>query len=365
MSGLAALALWLAACLGGCPPTNGNDPIKVTVSDEGGGEALSGRSPDQVVALARSEGEVCWFTSIPEGQAQKFAQMFEKKQPGVRVRLVRGGTFDLVGRIERDIRAGTPAADVLHVLDPAIFVTLRQRGELLYYPSAAEAAIAPEYRDPGYWSAARLVAIGLAYDKRRVKAAQVPRQWSELLGARWKGKLGVKDAQTAGSAYAQYYFLREKYGVDFWEQMAAQQPKVYRTEDALLEALVAGEIQVAAGVADYRIREFAKAQPGIVGAVWPTDGSPLIIGPVAILSRAPHPNAARLFMDFCLSREGQAGLRDLVGAYPSRGDVGPPPEAPSLEQLHPLTAPSGWSEYLAKQGDLRAEYTRLFHGETE
>jgi iron(III) transport system substrate-binding protein len=351
--------------LSGCPRGNGNEEILVTVNDEGGGEATTNRAGEHLVALARAEGEVTWFTSTPAAEAAQFVRGFESKYPPLRVRLVRGGTFDLTDRIERDLSAGTLAADVMHVLDPAIFVALRQRGELMAYSSPAAAAIPPEYRDPGYWCAARIVVLGMAYDRRRVTDAEVPHQWPVLLQQRWKGKVGLKDAQTAGSAYAQYYFLREKYGQDFWEQFAAQKPRIYKTEDDLLEALTGGEIQVAAGVMGYRMNEYARRYRQTVGMIWPSDGVPLVIGPVAILSRAPHPNAARLFVDYCLSKEGQAALRDLLGAYSPRPDVAPPRDAPRLSDLKLLRPPAGWAEYLGKQGELRAEYARLFHGESE
>lgn len=353
------------ALLGGCPGSNGNDEIRVTVDDEGGGGAVRARTASEVVALARAEGEVTWFTSIAEKQANQFARAFERKYPSLRVRLVRGGTFDLVSRIGKEIDAGTPTADVLHVLDPAIFVALRQRGELMQYVSPEAADVAPEYRDPGYWTAARLVTIGLAYDSRKLSASEVPQHWSALLASRWRGKLGLKDAQSAGSAYAQYYFLREKYGRDFWEQMANQRPRIYKTEDDLLNAVASGEIQIAAGVMGSNVQDFDHSHQVPLNTVWPRDGVPLVIGPVAVLSRAPHPNAARLFVDYCLSRDGQAMLRDLLGAYSARAGLQPPTGAPALSSLVLLTAPAGWTEYLAKQDDLRAEYNRLFHGESE
>lgn len=360
---LGPLLILALLMLPGCPNPNNGDEIKVTVTDEGGGQAAKTQSPEELLKLARANGEVTWFTSITAAQANSFAAQFQSKYPGVTVRLVRGGTFDLVERIQSGINTGAPQADVLHVLDPAIFVSLRQRGELSYYEPPAASVIPPEYKDPGYWTAARLVSVGIAYDSQKVGAANAPKSWSSLLSSRWKGKLGLKDAQTAGSAYAQYFFLREKYGVSYWEQMAALNPRIYKTEDELLKALKAGEIQVAAGIMGGKLTEEAKN--GRFKAVWPEDGVPLVPGPVAILSRAPHPYAARLFVDYTLSKEGQETLRDLLGAYSARPDVQSPEGWPALNSIPLLRPENGWGEYLEKQGTLRAEYNRLFHGESE
>lgn len=358
-------AALLALLAGGCPERNGNEEILVTISDHGGGQARPAASEGELLLRAQAEGEVNWYTSIPEAEAQTYAAAFSKQYPRVRVQVVREGTFDLIGRLESEISAGRVRADVLHVLDPAIFIALRQRGELLYYEPPEATAIPPAFKDIGYWTGARVVIIGLACRAQNNSSATMPETWSELLSPRWKGKLGIKDAQTSGSAYAQYYLLREKYGAAYWEQMADQKPRIYKTEEALLEAVLEGEIQVAAGVMSYKIDEYSRQSNGAVQAVWPQDGVPTLIGPVAILSRSPHPNAARLFTNYMLSESGQKQLSDLLKAYPTRLDVPPPEGLTSLQSLRLLQPPAGWKEYLEKQGALRAEYSRLLHGESE
>lgn len=358
----------LAACaaimlLAGCPRDN-SDEIQVTVTDEGGGEARKAPDAAELLTLAQSEGEVTWYTSVTADPAAKFIAKFEARFPGVKVRLVRGSTFDLAERVQREISSGQPRADVLHVLDPAIFVSLRQRGELYYYEPPEAAAVPAEYKDPGYWTGARLATVGLAYNPRRLPSDQAPQRWRDLLEPRWKGKVGFKDAQTAGSAYAQYYFLRERYGVDFWQQLARLKPRIYKTEDDLLDAAANGEISVAAGIMTGRTPTNGEDKRALK-TILARDGVPLVIGPVAILSRAPHRNAARLLMNYTLSAEGQAALRDLLGAYPTRTDVAAPDGWPALTTLPLLQPESGWTEYLDKQGALRSEYARLFHGEGE
>lgn len=361
---LLLLAAFAALALSGCPSGNGHEEIQVTVTNQGGGEARDNPSAEELFALARREGEVNWYTSITADQADAFARKFEARYPGVRVRLVREGTFDLIERLQQEITRGEARADVLHVLDPAVFVALRQRGELYYYESPEAHAVSPEYKDPGYWSAARLVTVGLAYATAHLPRARAPRQWEQLENTRWRGKLGLKDAQTTGSAYAQYYFLRELYGTSYWNRVAASKPRIYKTEEDMLAAVASGEVLVAAGIMISRLPGEADGVTGIE-IVWPTDGVPLIIAPVAILNRAPHVSAARLFLNYTLSAEGQTALRDLGGAYPARSDVAAPQGCPPLESLPLLQPASGWTEYLDKQSSLRAEYTHLFHGEGE
>ena len=99
-----------ALTLCGCPRTDNHEEIQVTVTDEGGGEARQTPAQEQLLALARREGEVNVYTSMTGDPANAFAHKFEAKYPGVKVRLVREGTFDLVERVQREITTGQARA---------------------------------------------------------------------------------------------------------------------------------------------------------------------------------------------------------------------------------------------------------------
>jgi iron(III) transport system substrate-binding protein len=175
----------------------------------------------------------------------------------------------------------------------------------------------------------------------------------------------MKDAQTGGSAYAQYYFLREKYGVSYWERFAEQDPVIYKSGDRTLQALVRGDVRVAAGVLGYKVYQYSHFKNEPVEAIWPTDGVPVCLGPVAILRGSPHPNAGKLFVEYMLSTEGQSAITRLLGSYSPRGDVDAPEGRTPLSELKLFAAYDGWREYLEKQSALRAEYGTLFNPESE
>lgn len=356
------MGVMLGALLGGCPPP-GQQEIRVTVTEPG--QPSEKLSHQEIVALARREGEVWWYTSLPQQAASRFLDRFETEYPFVRTHLTRGSTFDIVRRVDRDIAQGEVQADAVHVLDPAVFADLRRRGELYVYDSPEARHIPPEYKDPGSWAAMRAVTICIAYDKRQMDEKEAPHTWPELLEATWAGKVGLKDAQTGGSAYAQYYFLREEYGASYWRTMARQNPRLFKSETDTLRALLAGEIDLAGGILGYRVYQASERDGEPVQAVWPKDGVPMIIGPLAILSRAPHPHAAMLFVDFSLSKKGQEAIRELLGSYSVRPDVAPPPGRLRLSELKILRQEGSWEEYRTRQDRLQTEYSRLFHPESE
>lgn len=363
--GLAIIAVAgvVAACLtlAGCPPPAENE-IRVTVS--GTSESPRELTREQIVALARREAELWWYTSLPEEQARQFLKRFERQHRYITPHLVRGSTFEIMRRIDSEIARGQVRADAVHVLDPGVFNDLRRRGELYSYDSPHARHIPPEYQEAGQWAAMRAVAICIAYDTTRMSRSEVPNTWPELLEPRWKGRIGLKDAQTGGSAYAQYYLLREEYGASFWRRMAAQRPHLFRSSSDTLRALTSGEVDLAGGILGYGVHR--AAQSGMpVAPVWPTDGAPMTVGPIAILSRAPHPHASILFTDYALSAEGQRAMVEISGCYSLRDDVEPPQDRPPLSELTILAQDGHWDEYRARQDRLQSEYSRLFHPESE
>ncbi len=351
----------LAALLAGCPPPADNE-IRVTVTSSGASaRELTG---EEIVALARREAEFWWYTSLPEKQAREYLRRFEANHPFITTHLVRGSTFEIVRRIDRELARGQVRADAVHVLDPGVFDDLRRRGELYAYDAPDTRHIAPDYQEAGQWAAMRAVTVCIAFDTTRFSAHDAPRTWQELLDARWRGRIGLKDAQTGGSAYAQYYLLREEYGASFWRLMAAQRPHVFRSSADTLRALASGEIDLAGGILGYSVYQ-AALEGAPVEAVWPEDGVPMTVGPLAILSRAPHPHAAILFVDFALSNMGQQAIVDISGCYSLRDDVQPPPGRPALSELNILAQDGSWAEYRTRQDRLQSEYSRLFHPESE
>lgn len=350
--GLACLGL--LALLSGCPPAE-QQPIRVSVNQGNGGRV---RTPEEVLELAKAEAQLDWYTSLSDRDAEAFLSQFRKKYPFIRTTLERGGSFTIAEKVTTEITSGRVLADVLHLLDPATFVGLRNQAALLYYDSPAARDIPAQYKDEGYWVGMRAVTLGMAYDPQRLKKEEAPQRWQDLLQGRFRGKVGLKDAETAGAAYALVFLLRERYGTAFLEGLGAQRPNIYKTVSQMQEALRRGEITVAAGDVGLSEGEGAEGAGELV-FVWPKDGVPMMVGPVAILAGAPHPNCARLFEDFLLSAEGQQVVVRQLGDYSLRPNTGAAAGRLPLEQLRLILPTAGWTDYADKRDLLWKEFSDL------
>src|SRR5581483_9671678 len=123
--------------------------------------------------------------------------------------------------------------------------------------------------------------------------------------------------------------MNDKYGWDYFKNLAKNNPKIGRSVNDTVTDEVGGERMVGAGPDNYSLEKKAAGNP--IDIVYPDDDSILITSPVAVLKDAPHPNAARLFMNFYYSREYSQALVKSFN-YPIRIDV-PPANGVKLDKI--------------------------------
>src|SRR3546814_9579138 len=104
--------------------------------------------------------------------------------------------------------------------------------------------------------------------------------------------------------------MRELYGWEFFEKMAAQDPRIGRSSIDAVTNTASGETIVGAGPSASSLIATSKGNP--IANIYPTDGTVIITSPSAIMKTAPHPNAAKLFMEFLRSEEHTSELQSLM-----------------------------------------------------
>jgi iron(III) transport system substrate-binding protein len=302
------------------------------------GPRASAQERGAIIDGARREGLLALATSVSAAGFPKFMEAFKTKYPflDVTTGYYSAPTGRVLARVSAEVRSGTPTFDVLHVANLAPYLTMAKAGQLLPYRSPELSAYPPEAHGGDLWTAARVIGVIMAYNKNLLAPANAPKAWTDILRSEFKGRKLIIQDSAAGTAFNQMYILEKLLGVEFMKRWGSQQPVIVATSAQLIDMLVRGEALVGATVDHFRAFEPAAVKAGIVG-IYPTEGMPLAIAPVAILKGAPHPNAARLFIDYTLSREGNTLLtRDVFGVYSSRRDVKPPEGQLPLEQTRPL-----------------------------
>jgi len=302
--------------------------------------ALPSEAQEQAALVegAKREGMVAFATSISAPNFPKFLDAFKAKYPFLDVSsgYYSAPTGRVLARVSAEIDSGNLTFDALHIANLAPFLTMARNGQLLPYHSPELAAYPESAHGGDFWTTARVVGVIMAYNKNVLPPERAPKSWADILKPEFKGKKLIIQDSAAGTSFNQMYVLEKLLGADFMKRWGAQQPVIVSTSAQLIDLLVRGEALVGATVDHFRAFEPDAVKAGIVG-VYPTEGMPLALAPIAILKGAPHPNAAKLLVDFTLSREGNTLLaHDIFGVYSSRRDVPPPEGQWPLEQTKPL-----------------------------
>jgi iron(III) transport system substrate-binding protein len=325
--------------------------------------AAGAQEPDHaaILAGARAEGSLAVASSAPGEGFAKFMQAFARKYPFLDVTsgFYSAPTGRVLARVRAELDAHKVSFDVMLAANTAAFLELQEQKQLLHYASPEYAAFPPQAKQDGYWGAAQAIGVIIAYNRNVLPDAQAPHSWADLLDPRFANhKLATQNA-ASGTEFNQIYLLEKALGPDYIRRLGAQHPAVMATSAQVNDAMLRGEILAGASVDHWRAFQPEAVQAGIQ-AVYPTEGMPLALAPVAILAAAPHPNAARLFLDFILSKEGQTLFNPtLYGVYSIRDDVPPPAGQKKLADTKPML-PTDLADYRRASASFPEHFDSIF-----
>lgn len=307
---------------------------------------LSAQERSAVIEMARKERKVALATSISAASFPRFLKAFEEKYPFLDASsdFYSAPTGRVLARLDAEMKAGNLGFDLFHAASLAPFLTMSRKGQLQGYRSPELDAYPPDAFDRDQWATARTVGVIMAYNKNVLPPEKAPKAWVDILKPEFKGRKLIIQDSAAGTSFNQMYQLEKLLGADFMKKWGEQEPMIVSTSAQLIDMLVRGEALVGATVDHFRAFEPEATKAGIV-PVYPTEGMPITMAPIAILNSAPHPNAAKLFVDFTLSAEGQHLLSvEIFGAYSMRKGMATPPGQLPLAQTKPLS-PTDLPEY--------------------
>ena len=315
-----------------------------------------------VIEAARQEGALAVADAAPGENFQKFMAAFKAKYPflDIATGFYSAPTGRVLARVNAEIDARRLSFDVMLAANTAAWIEMTQQGRIARYDSAEYAAFPTGAKSDGYWAAAQAIGVIPVYNKNAQPAGLTLTSWRDLLRPELADhKLAIQNA-AAGTQFNWNYLLEQTLGSDFTAKFAAQRPVVMATGAQLTDAVIRGEVLIAAALDHWRAFTPEAAQAGLV-AVYPAEGMPVTLVPVGLLAGAPHPNAGKLFIDFILSQEGQRLLdTELYGMYSMRPDVPPPPGQKALAETHPLL-PLDAQTYVQASRDFSRHFETLFH----
>ena len=260
--------------------------------------------PASLIEVAKKEGKVVWYTSLNINDSNALLARFEQKYPFIKTELLRAGSEQLLNRILTEDSAGRSAHDLVNL---TTINALKKRGLLHAHRSPEMAAYPDQFKDPdGYWATLYNIYYVLGYNRKMVQPKDAPKNWDDLVDPKWKGKIGMDQEEYEWYAGTLNAWGKER-AQKFHRALAQQQIHWNRGHTMVAQLMAAGEFPLGIVYA-HRVESMKKSGAPID---WAKTSDPVFvtISPVAVSAKARNPNAARLLMDFVLSKEGQTILR--------------------------------------------------------
>jgi ABC-type Fe3+ transport system substrate-binding protein len=276
---------------------------------------------EQIYEAAKAEKSLVLWGAGPTAGYETAIRAFEQQYPGVTVSLMGGFSNVLNAKIEEQLSAKKVETDLLVFQTVQDFVNWNRRGRLMHFKPEGFETIGAGAKDrDGAWIAANANPLFYGYNTELVAADDVPKSALDFLKPQFKGKLVSAYPADDDATLYDFYTIVRKYGWGYMDRYMALAPKFIQGHLGVARSLGSGASLVSF---DNTIgsTNTVKREGGKIALAAPaSDRLPMFFTSEAILKDAPHPNAAKLYVSWFLSKEQQS----RIGVYSSRSDVPPP-----------------------------------------
>jgi iron(III) transport system substrate-binding protein len=332
-------------------------PPSAAASPAGASSAAKPSAWDDLVAAAKKEGTVTVYGTPGNAYRQFMVDEFEKAFPGIKVDAVFAPTAERQSRLQLERQAGKYVADIWASAGGQAFFDFKKAGVISPIPPQL---VLPEVLDTSKWFENHLwwidksepyvyampigAVIPILYVNPKIVDPKQFTSYSDVLDPKWKGKVVATDIRNSGAGVAPSRMIRKALGDPFLGQMYTRtNAKVSGDQRQLVDWITTGSYPIGMfldpGEATIAIKQ------GLPIAMVPPDqfkeGAP--IGPnnggIALIDRAPHPNAAKLYLNWYLSRDGQLAWQRQAGDNSYRIDI-------PKDMVNPLYVPKPGGNYV-------------------
>ncbi len=252
----------------------------------------------ELIAAAKAEGKLVYYTANFAEVEQQVIKAFNKRFPEIKVEMVRAPGGQLITRVKTEAAAGKLIADVVDHSDRALMADLIDMFQDYAPPNAAD--YNPDAQiSPKLWPRATLV-WSIASNTELVK--DPPKTWMDLTKPQYDKMTGQGFAQSGGTTWTR---------IIYWAKQASTHPILYPSGAPMADSLVRGE--VAMGPLLYNAIYPKQKDGAPIKIFFPPEGAPVNPYATGIPKTAAHPNAAKLFLNWCLSKEGQTFMIKELG----------------------------------------------------
>ena len=271
---------------------------------------------DTLIEGAKREGECVFYASMNLSEANIMIAEFEKRFPFIKVKLNRTGSEKLLAKVLTEARTKKLTADVIQTVEFSMYI-FKRAGVLARHIPQPNSLYAQDFKEEGFWTTVYYNPYVVGFNTKLVPPRMVPKTYEDLLDARWKGKMMMEGTKADWFA-GMLQIMGHEPGLSYMRRLAAQQPIPREGHELLAQLVAAGEAALDINIPASSVDRFKEKGAPID---WVATGpAPAIMVGIGLSSQPAHPNAAKLFIDFALSRDGQK-LQQGFGRLVARRDL--------------------------------------------
>jgi ABC-type Fe3+ transport system substrate-binding protein len=314
------------------------------------------QSLDELYALAKSEGQVNLYGGGPTALYTGWAKMFEERFPGIKVNITGGFSNRLAADIDAQRKAGKLEADVAILQTIQDFERWRKTGALLPFKPDGFDLIPASFKDvDGAYVGIGVNTVTYAYNPTLVNGAAIPRSARDLLDPRFRGKLISTYPHDDDITLYLYSILVDKHGWEFMDGLMKNAPVFVMGHLGVVQKIGKGE-SAATFDSITSLTLVEKKRGGAIEVLVPTDiPMPIWAQSAAVFKEAPHPNGAKLYVAWYLTKEIQHRMH-RAGSWSPRTDVAPPD---GFKPIAEYTVANNFRDFITNEAKV-AELRRRF-----
>lgn len=274
---------------------------------------------DEIVAAANKEGRIVFYNNLQPNGIEPLLAEFQKAYPDIQPEQIRLGSNALIERFETEFAAGQNLADVLITFPDERVDDGIAHGWMAEFTPPELPSFPAEVATDNKIYTLQIAREAIIWNKTRVKEEDAPKEWVDLFDPKWKGKVGMNPPWRSVSIQQIVAFWEDQGITDAAEKLKANDVRFFEGSGGIIQAVVRGDVQVAE-LSDLPLNPMLE-DGAPIGWVYPASGTTLSANRAFVAARAPHPNAARVFLNWLMTEEGQIALQKYGGLSVTRTGI--------------------------------------------
>lgn len=292
---------------------------------------VAAQSWEETVAAANKEGSITFYNNLQPNGIEPLLAEFNKAYPEIVPEQIRLGSNPLIERFETEFSSGRNLVDVLITFPDERITKGLAQGWMAEWTPPELANFPAEINTDNKLFTLQYARESIIWNKTRVSDEEAPKEWTDLFDPKWKGKVGMNPPWRSVSI---------QQIVAFWEDIGIENSaQKFKDNDVLffegsggiIQAVIRGDVWIAE-LTDLPLNPLLE-DGAPVGFVYPASGTTLSANRAFVAAKAPHPNAAKVFLNWLMTEEGQIALQQHCGLSVTRNGVPPLSNLPATSAL--------------------------------